>query len=254
MLTRRFFLDAGGAAPSPRFATANGVRPGEHRPALRLHHPARRRRRPVDRRADRRSAPRGLRGEFDQDLAPERSSTASSRCIRRSPRPPAVCSEAGAVRPRGRLALSRPLAFRRAERARDRRVGCLPAEGRLAQPLARPPARRRIPRRSPSPTPFRWRCAATTRCRPTRRRSCRGRATTCSSASSRSTKPIRSFTRLWSEAVATRMTAGDVEARRPKWRGDRRARGQAPGRRIGRAHRDDRDQRLGHPLRPARPA
>ena len=48
-----------------------------------------------------------------------------------------VRREGSAVRARHRLALSRPLAFRRAERARERRAGRLPGQGRLAQPHAR---------------------------------------------------------------------------------------------------------------------
>ena len=48
-----------------------------------------------------------------------------------------VPRRAGAVRSRDCLAVSRPLAFRRAERARDGRPRAVPGEGRLAEPARR---------------------------------------------------------------------------------------------------------------------
>ena len=142
MLTRRFFLNAGGAAvaatvelaewrsraPTPTAASSSSSSAAP----------------PTGCRSSRPTGDpqhAGLRAGFDQDLA-DRSEArqllhapSSARRDREN-----VRGEAGAVRPRGRLALSRPFALRRAERARDRRVVGVPAEGRLAEPIARPPA------------------------------------------------------------------------------------------------------------------
>ena len=57
----------------------------------------------------------------------------------------ALSGARGPVRPRRRLALSRPLAFRRPERARDRRHRRLCAARRLDEPAARRCCRRREP-------------------------------------------------------------------------------------------------------------
>ena len=126
-----------------------------------------------------------------------RSSMRCSRCIRRWRNAAGLYGAGtGAVRARRRLALSRPLAFRRAERARDRRrrgayqvkdgwlnrlLGVLPpdeAQGDRGR-------RRRC----------RWRCAAAARSRPTRPRRCPRRRTTCCSACRRCIRATRSSTR-----------------------------------------------------------
>ena len=65
-------------------------------------------------------------------------------------------------------------------------------------------------RRSPFPTPSRWRCAARNQVSSTPRRSLWDPATTCFSASLPCTRVTRSYM-PWSEAVATQMTAGDVD-------------------------------------------
>ena len=131
--------------------------------------------------ADRRSGLRRCAAPSPRISRPAPSSAISSRCIPTSPRPrSSIRRKRGAVRPRRRLALSRPLAFRRPERARDRRQRRLRAARRLDEPAARPAARRTRPRRSRSRRRCRWCCAAAAKSPPTRPRLCPRRRTTCS--------------------------------------------------------------------------
>ena len=123
----------------------------------------------------------------------------------------------GAVRPCRRLALSRPLALRRPERARDRRQRRLRAARRLDEPPARPAAARRRPgdRRLGDGADGAARRRA--RSPPTRLRRCPTRRTTCSPGSPRSTNRIA--------AAARGLDAGDADAgdgRRPQRRRRRR--------------------------------
>ena len=160
----------------------------------------------------------------------------------------------GAVRPRRRLALSRPLAFRRPERARDRRQRRLCAARRLDEPAARPAAAQTTRGRSRSRRRCRWCCAAAARSPPTRPRRCPARRTICSPGSAASTRRMPSSTPPGTQAMQTRAMAGDLTGeRRPERRRHRRARRAAAGRRRRRADRGDRDRRLGHPRQPARP-
>ena len=144
-------------------------------------------------------------------------------------------SEAGALRPRGRFAVSRALALRRPERARDRRRRAARRQGRLAEPAGRPAAapQRRGDRDRAD------RAAGVARAAPTssrmRRRRCGRRPTISCSASSSSTPTTRSCMRLWSTAMDARGWRRHVAAPEPGR--SRPPRGELPGARRRPAHR-----------------
>ena len=162
MLSRRQFLSVAArrCGRAARVA-AHRVRERRHRAPFRVRHPARRRRRSEHRRAVRRSRLRDT-ARRARDRPVERAearrhlrAASGARADRRDVRGPS-----GAVRARGGVAVSRPLALRRAERAGDRRRVAVSDQGRLAQPARRAVARARGKTRSRSRRPCRWRCAA----------------------------------------------------------------------------------------------
>ena len=165
-----------------------------------------------------------------------------SRCIRRWSRSRKLYrGEAGAVRPRGRVAVSRPLALRRPERARDRAASRRTSVkdgwlNRLVGAAAAP----RAARRSRSRRPCRWRCAApaeVTSYAPSALPQAPDDLLQRVAAALRRT--TRSCTPLWAAAMDARGMAGDAAARRtrPSSASSRRASWRSPTARASRCSR-----------------
>ena len=157
---------------------AHAVRAGRHRAPLRLHHPARRGRRPEHRHPVRAIRPmRSLRGALADRSGRRTEAGRHVRAASRRWRNCATCTRRGQAR--FFHAVASPYRDRShfdgqnvLETGGARRYQL---QGRLDEPAGRPAAARRQGRRSPSRRPCRWRCAAPSRSPPMRRRRCRRR-------------------------------------------------------------------------------
>ena len=258
MLDRRSFLGAGGAAVALRSpAAAHRVRarppPTAASSSSSSAAPPTGWRRGADRRPglSRRCAARSPR---ISRTAP--SSTASSRCIRRWPRPAQAVR--GEARPCSSMRSPRPIATARISTGRtcsrpaappptackdgwmNRLLGLLPPDEAKALALSPTvPMALRGATRSSSYAPSALPDAT-------------GRPAARVGELYASDPQLHG---LWTRRWQTRMMAGRPRRRRrAERRRDRRARREAALRRRRPADRDDRDRRLGHPHRPARPA